>query len=222
MKVFDILRHAKKGLELYSPLLGNVIFDGTSIVNIPTIDVVEVDQNNITHHYQFDENGYLLHNNRRSARVMLLPSLAANDWQEWQMFLFRKGDIITTQYGKTGILKIDKALNFIFYTVDTEKSAISQSYMTFNEIVSSKFASPEERRKFYKDLEKSGFVIMADDGNNFEIVENDNTTDNNETENSITDFDTKLRAIKLAKELIACLGVTIEDLNDEQIITVND
>ncbi len=84
INIAEILRDCPKGMKLYSPLFGDVTFDGFAPTCSASIKV-KYNQNNCAN---FFETG--LYYNREGAECLLFPSSEMRDWSKF----FKRGDVV--------------------------------------------------------------------------------------------------------------------------------
>ena len=89
INIIEILKDCPKGMKLYSPLLGDVTFNGFDPTCSATINV-KYNQNNCAN---FFETG--LYYNREGAECLLFPSSEMRDWSKF----FKRGDVVITNGG---------------------------------------------------------------------------------------------------------------------------
>ena len=98
----EFLLNAPKGLTLYSPIVGNVIFDE---VKNRTWDEEEVEETNLlifTHIQQkeysqmvfYEDGRYRVSNQDNNGECLLFPSKENTTWDFWQQSLFKRGDFV--------------------------------------------------------------------------------------------------------------------------------
>ena len=100
--IAEFLLNAPKGLTLYSPIVGNVIFDE---VKNRTWDEEEVEETNLlifTHIQQkeysqmvfYEDGRYRVSNQDNNGECLLFPSKENTTWDFWQQSLFKRGDFV--------------------------------------------------------------------------------------------------------------------------------
>lgn len=100
--IAEFLLNAPKGLTLYSPVVGNVIFDE---VKNRTWDKEEGEETNLlifTHIPQkentqmvfYEDGRYRVFNQDNNGECLLFPSKENQTWDFWQQSLFKRGDFV--------------------------------------------------------------------------------------------------------------------------------
>lgn len=100
--IAEFLLNAPKGLTLYSPIVGNVIFDE---VKNRTWDKEEGEETNLlifTHIPQkeytqmvfYEDGRYRVFNQDNNGECLLFPSKENKTWAFWQQSLFKRGDFV--------------------------------------------------------------------------------------------------------------------------------
>lgn len=100
--IAEFLLNAPKGLTLYSPIVGNVIFDE---VKNRTWEKEEGEETNLlifTHIPQkedaqmvfYEDGRYRVFNQDNNGECLLFPSKENKTWDFWQQSLFKRGDFV--------------------------------------------------------------------------------------------------------------------------------
>ena len=152
MKGFNIaeaLKYAPKGLKLYTPLFGEVrfikVFQDTILANtLRDIDATF-----------FQDGRYYNYNN---TECLLFPSVNHRCWNHWQNTLFLESigsvcvDTITGNkfiLGEEGTYFSDGTGSLYSTLIEGEDSG--------NYLLNSRYASPEEAKEFFEELNKNGY-----------------------------------------------------------------
>ena len=138
--IAEILRNAPKGLKLYSPLYGEV--ELMEINAVGNIAVKKVGTN------LFLKDGRYF--DYPNAECLLFPSKEHRTWDDWQNVLLKMGDIVYHEsplesYRGVGIFKGGR------FGINNDGS---KQKFSFGEL---RYATPEEREQFFKDLESNGY-----------------------------------------------------------------
>ena len=150
INIAKILENAPKGLKLYSSLCGECQYDRL-VESLGGYDIyVTTLEDDYT--YCFNQDGIYMD----GGECLLFPSKEYRSWDNWQKILFKKGDIVSAQsvvnYKKNVYLYggYDKDKNeFIGYMNDGHLD-----YLNLNQCI---YATPEEKEKFFKELEDNGY-----------------------------------------------------------------
>lgn len=152
MEQFDIaeaLRYAPKGLKLYSPLLGEVRLEKVSDHD----DTIVVTTKYKSERVFFEDGKY-----DSNGECLLFPSINHRCWNNWQNTLFLESigsvcvDTLTNNkfiLGEDGTYFGDNTGNSYHFLIDDEDSG--------NYLLNSRYASPEEAKEFFDELEKNGY-----------------------------------------------------------------
>lgn len=140
----EILKNAPKGLELYSPVGGNV-----KLYSVKPNDMYPiVVENSIKNVFSFDKYGRI----NEYGECCLFPSKECKNWNEWQKVLFKPGHFITaievTFYIKS---KLNCDFNVIYKNGDTGK---------INPVTAFNFAPTGKIEQFYAELERYGYTLI--------------------------------------------------------------
>ena len=147
--IAEALKYAPKGLKLYTPLFGEVEFDG--IEN----EMIRITGKNISECFYEDGRYY---DNYPNSECLLFPSINHRCWNNWQNTLFLESigsicvDTITGNkfiLGKDGTYFGDNTGNSYHFLIDDEDSG--------NYLLNSRYATPEEAVSFIEELEKNSY-----------------------------------------------------------------
>lgn len=136
----EILKNAPKGLKLWCDVFGEVELKEICDENVyyPIVCL----KNALT--ISFIKNGSYVND----GLPVLWPSKDVRTWDNWQQHLFKKGDIITNE--KTG------STFMYFGQISCMKS--DGDVMTILNLGVLRYATPEEKDKFIKDVSKYDYV----------------------------------------------------------------
>lgn len=151
--IAEILRYAPKMLELFSPIYGEVHFD---YVNEEGTDIrvkTKLCGGSVA---TFNANGtfYDLPN----SECLLFPSTHCRTWNHWQNTLFLESIGTVCVHNITGIKFIlgedgpcynDNTGTSYHYLIDDEDA--------INYLLDSRYATPEEAKEFFEELDKNGY-----------------------------------------------------------------
>ena len=149
VNIAEILRYAPKGLKLYSPLLGEVRLEKVSDHD----DTILVTTKYNSERVFFEDGKY-----DSNGECLLFPSVNHRCWNNWQNTLFLESigsvcvDTITGNrfiLGEDGTYFSDNTGNSYHFLIDDEDSG--------NYLLNSRYASPEETKEFFEELEKNGY-----------------------------------------------------------------
>lgn len=147
--IAEALKYAPKGLKLYSPLFGEVEFDGieNGMIRITGKNVSECFYENGRYYYNFP-----------NSECLLFPSVNHRCWQHWQNTLFLESigsvcvDTITGNkfiLGEDGTYFSDNTGSSYHFLIDDEDSG--------NYLLNSRYATPEEAKEFFEELNNNGY-----------------------------------------------------------------
>lgn len=153
--LLDILINAPKGLELYTPVFGKVYFQGIedNLIEGNSYPIIVIDENDKRH--SFTENGEYLA--ELDTECVLFPSKEHRIWDNWQDVLFQRGDVIVSIDKVPVLYYEDKGSEYSVYNKYSERHGKTLSYL-FN----CRYAFPEERDQFFKELNANGYTWNAD------------------------------------------------------------
>lgn len=147
INIIEILKDCPKGMKLYSPLLGDVTFNGFDPTCSATIKV-KYNQNNCAN---FFETG--LYYNREGAECLLFPSSEMRDWSKF----FKRGDVVITNGGgMTAIFdgwandtytEFNTTIN-LYFNGNTGKEEVGDTLLF-------RKATEEERKQFIEKAERA-------------------------------------------------------------------
>lgn len=146
VNIAKIMKYAPKGVKLYSPLFGEIVF-----VGVDCNDCIVVDVNGATH--RFYSNGKYW--DLPTALCLLFPSKESADWNNWAEVFSEdpacQGCCITMD-----VPRAEMIVSGQHYCGDGSHGYIATSSYFNSWAV--RFASPEETRAFLERLEKHGFI----------------------------------------------------------------
>ena len=147
--IAEALKYAPKGLKLYTPLFGEVrfikVFQDTILANtLRDIDATF-----------FQDGRYYNYNN---TECLLFPSINHRCWNHWQNTLFPEsiGSVcVDTITGNKFIL--DHNGTFFSDGTGSLYSTLIEGEDSGNYLLNSCYATPEEAKEFFEELEKNGY-----------------------------------------------------------------
>lgn len=148
--IAEILKNAPQGLKLYSLVHGEVtlekVFDSND-THYPIV-VLDSDDNCCT----FTKYGKIF-KNHKDVECVLFPSKEHKTWDDWQSVLFQVGDVVINQkYQNREMLIIIKKYDNTF---TLQNSDCTVSNVVINNY---RYATPEEREQFFKELNANGYT----------------------------------------------------------------
>lgn len=146
--VAEVLKNAPKGLRLYSPLFGEV--DLSEIEN----GIIRVENEVYAVLFNHDGRYYDYPN----AECLLFPSVNHRCWNNWQNILFPKsiGSVcVDTITGNKFIL--DHNGTFFSDGTGSQYPTLIDCEDSSNYLLNSRYATPEEAKEFFDELEKNGY-----------------------------------------------------------------
>ena len=140
----EILKNAPKGLELYSPIYGEITLSDVQpcgvYIKCESISPKEI---------MFDEYG----RKTEKGECLLFPSKEHKDWGNWQKVLFKQKHFIS---GANDTFLITLDMNPDFNLMRSNGEVIK-----FISIVNQfRFATKKEIEKFYRKLRKNGYQMI--------------------------------------------------------------
>lgn len=144
--IAEILENAPKGIELYSPLFGEVKFVEVGVNN----DKIFIEQSDGTE-YSFYENGRAY--NIANGECLLFPSKEHRTWDDWQNVLFPKSNGYVVYCDNSLCLITKDGLVHPNNTTSSFDSLIGK----INFLTGYRYATPEQTKRFFKDLKENGF-----------------------------------------------------------------
>lgn len=149
--IAEALKYAPKGLKLYSPLFGECSYERIDNDDEDYIYVQTKEGEGM-----FYENGTYF--GYHYSECLLFPSASHRCWNHWQNTLFLESigsvciDTITGNkfiLGEDGTYFSDNTGNSYHFLIDDEDSG--------NYLLNSRYASPEEAKEFFDELERNGY-----------------------------------------------------------------
>ena len=156
--IAEALKYAPKGLKLYSPIFGEVKFKEIDDDDNYNCIVVDDKYNNRRWFYEYGTFFPSDESNFSEGECLLFPSVNHRCWNNWQNTLFLESigsvcvDTITGNkfiLGEDGTYFSDNTGNSYHFLIDDEDSG--------NYLLNSRYASPEEAKEFFDELEKNGY-----------------------------------------------------------------
>lgn len=157
--IAEILKNAPQGLKLYSLVHGEVTLNKVTKTNNNAYPIVVFDFNKDIS--TFTKYGQIFAT-FNDAECVLFPSKEHKSWDNWQEVLFQRGDVITASGGE---ILLFNSTDYAF-TNKAESRVITKGIY--------RYATPEERDKFFKELNTKGYKWNADT-KQIEIIEQQNT-----------------------------------------------
>lgn len=153
--VADALRYAPKGLKLYSPIFGEVEFE-----KIDEDNWIQVRDkyNNLRWFYEYGTYFPSDENNYSEGECLLFPSTHCRTWNHWQNTLFLESigsvcihNITGNKFilGKDGTCYDDSTGTSYHHLIDDEYA--------INYLLDCRYATPEEAKEFFEELDKNGY-----------------------------------------------------------------
>lgn len=149
--IAEALKYAPKGLKLYSPLLGDVRLEKVSDHD----DTILVTTKYKSERVFFEDGKYDL-----NGECLLFPSINHRCWNHWQNTLFLESigsvcvDTITGNkfiLGEDGTYFSDNTGSLYSTLIEGEDSG--------NYLLNSRYATPEETKEFFEELNKNGYKL---------------------------------------------------------------
>ena len=167
--IVEALKYAPKGLKLYTPLFGEVEFDEIEY------GMIRIKGSNVSECFYEDGRYY---SNFPGSECLLFPSVNHRCWQHWQntLFLESTGSVcVDTITGYKYILEN----NGTFFSDGTGSgySVVIENDES-NYFLNSRYASPEETKEFFAELDKKGYkwdgkkVVKKEDKQKFYVGDN--------------------------------------------------
>jgi len=153
--IAEALKYAPKGLKLYSPIFGEVKFEKIDEDNCV---VVRDKYNNLRWFYEYGTYFPSDENNFSEGECLLFPSTNHRCWQHWQNTLFLEsiGSVcVDTIMGNKFIL--DQNGTFFSDGTGSQYSTLIDCEDSSNYLLNSRYATPEEAKEFFEELEKNGY-----------------------------------------------------------------
>lgn len=138
--IAEILKNAPKGLELYSPLFGEVTLNRVKDDDLMDDRIILL------------SNGHLFLKDGRyniNGECLLFPSKNHRTWDNWQSVLFKKGDVVKHNSGCVFLGLLVKSWQCGYLSDGSYTVAPSPQEW--------EYANQEEREQFLKELESNGY-----------------------------------------------------------------
>lgn len=151
--IAEALKYAPKGLKLYSPIFGEVELHHVSL-DKTEIHVSLSNSTDITDYFHSDGRFY---NDSKDAECLLFPSINHRCWNNWQNTLFLES---------IGSVCVDTVTGYKFIlgeggTYFSDNTGGCYSVIIANDLdnylLNSRYASPEEAKEFFEELDKNGY-----------------------------------------------------------------
>ena len=147
--IAEALKYAPKGLKLYSPLFGEVEFDGieNGMIRITGKNVSECFYENGRYYYNFP-----------NSECLLFPSVNHRCWQHWQNTLFLES------IGSVCVDTIIEDKFILDYNGTFFSDSTGHPYSDLieedggNYLLNSRYATPEETKEFFDELDENGYM----------------------------------------------------------------
>jgi hypothetical protein len=146
--IAEALKYAPKGLKLYTPLFGEVEFDGIED------GMIKITGKNASECFYEDGRYY---DNYPNSECLLFPSINHRCWNNWQNTLFPESIgfvCVDTITGNKFILDHNGTC-FSDYTGSDFIDIIEND--SSNYLLNSRYATPEEAKEFFEELNKNGY-----------------------------------------------------------------
>ena len=146
--IAEALKYAPKGLKLYTPLFGEVEFDGIED------GMIKITSKNVSECFYEDGRYY---DNYPNSECLLFPSINHRCWNNWQNTLFPESIgfvCVDTITGNKFILDHNGTC-FSDYTGSDFIDIIEND--SGNYLLNSRYATLEEAKEFFEELNKNGY-----------------------------------------------------------------
>ena len=172
--IVEALKYAPKGLKLYTPIFGEVRFKE---IDDDNCIVVDDKYNNRRWFYEYGTFFPSDEDNFSESECLLFPSTHCRNWNHWQNTLFLEsiGSVCIDSMGYKYILENNGT--FFSDGPGSGYSVIIEDDES-NFFLNSRYASPEEAKEFFKELEKNGYkwdgkmVVEKEDKQKFYVGDN--------------------------------------------------
>jgi len=138
VNIFEILKNAPVGITLYSPICGVSCFVKADD-RFPNMVIVNGEDGK---DYKFYSDGRFVEG---VGECMLFPAEGVRNWDDWQVELFRKGDVVKDENGNT-ILCGEKFMCYLY-------NGIATYYL----MKGCTYANYKEKIQFFNELYNNGF-----------------------------------------------------------------
>ena len=153
INIAEILKDCPKGIELYSPIFGELKFNEVNAINNR---ILVVQQNDYI--AEFESDGRLI--NCKNGECLLFPSKNQRDWSKFQR-PFIDGDIVVCTNKSCTFTAIFKSMrdgsSFYRYGVmyDNKFRCLVNDWSDFND--SCRLATEEEKQKLFQTIKNNGY-----------------------------------------------------------------
>lgn len=154
INVAELLKDCPKGMELYSPIFGNVYLEKIR----PYLAVVVSTSNKQKEEFLYDGRFGI------NGECMLFPSKENRDWSTFQR-PFKDGDVVATLKGnqififKENVVNIDNSFSGVCYCgYDIQENKLFKELR----LLFSRFATEEEKQKLFDAIKANGYKWNAD------------------------------------------------------------
>lgn len=157
IKDFNIakaLKYAPKWLKLYSPIFGEVKFEK---IDEDNCIVVRDKHNNLRWFYEYGTYFPSDESNYAEGECLLFPSVNHRCWQHWQNTLFLESIGSVCVDNITGYKYILENNGTFFSDGTGSGYSVVIENDESNYFLNSRYASPEETKEFFDELEKNGY-----------------------------------------------------------------
>ena len=158
INIAELLKDCPKGMELYSPIFGELKFNEVNTINNR---ILVVQQNDYI--AEFESDGRLI--NCKNGECLLFPSKDQRDWSKFQR-PFIDGDIVVCTNKSCTFTAIFKSMrngsSFYRYGVmyDNEFRCLVNDWSDFND--SCRLATEEEKAKLFDAIKANGYKWNAE------------------------------------------------------------
>lgn len=203
--IAEILKNAPQGLKLYSLVHGDVTLESVDTEQEYYPINIIANQNDCTDTLSKDGKIYYEY---VDAECVLFPSKEHKTWDNWQEVLFQCGDVVVSQNKtpvglQTFLCYGNDDEGYLAYGVGGGKNYITPSYY--------RYATPEEREQFFKELENNGY-IWNDEIKQIKSIKN---VPSSVTLNTLIDAETKEKPFSI-DQFKPFDKVLVRDTKDEE------
>jgi hypothetical protein len=159
INIAEILKDCPKGMELYSPIFGELKFNEVNAINNR---ILVVQQNGYI--AEFESDGRLI--NCKNGECLLFPSKGKTTWEGFHK-PFKDGDIVVTKTSNNFIfysiykgVENREVLTYADYYLDGNRLIFNDNLCSLclvDEIVEQKLATEEEKTKLFDAIKSHGY-----------------------------------------------------------------
>lgn len=163
--IAEFLLNAPKGLTLYSPIVGNVIFDEVKNrtwaeeegEETNLLIFTHIPQKEYTQMVFYEDGRYRVSAQDNNGECLLFPSKGNKTWDFWQQSLFKRGDFVYDD-------EIEECL-FLEKSIDGDELEMrNHDYVRFNnDFHSLRYANTKEIAHFKENLLQNGLYFDEND-----------------------------------------------------------